>query len=119
MKATKTERAYDNDPTPDETAEYFRDAVSTLYEQFYDELNANKPRLPWDVMAEQIDQRITMRAIKSLMVERMAKANEAFSSAYRHEVSPAHSLWYSILGSTVGMNHRIADVRAGKTREQP
>ncbi len=111
---TKEKRTYDNDPLPSELAEYFADAVTEIREELERTLNPNSKT--WLEDYNKLNNQITLGEIRRRLVVIMAAKNEAFSSAYRHEVSPWHSFFYRVLGSTVGLNGLIWDrQREGRT----
>ncbi len=106
------ERHYKDDPTPEETLEYIAEAIESLREEtwtrLYEECKGNPEAR---VTPEAVSEAITLRDVERRVAEAMAAKDEAFSSDYRHEATPAHSICYRILGSTVGINCQIWDLQ--------
>lgn len=103
-----TKRSCNNDPTPDETAQYFSDAVSALTDAAFDVFPAEQYP-DYATRIALIEKSVTLDAIKDHIAGAMVAKGQAFSSDYRHEATPAHGIWYRILNGTVSVNARIWD----------
>lgn len=100
-------KSRETDPTPEQVLEYIAAAISGLYEAAWGDTEMGGP---FQESLANIDAGITLATIKQAVIARMATDGMAFSSDYRHEETPMHSIVYRMLGSTVEMNDRIAKV---------
>ena len=100
-------RRFDNDPTPEETLERTAAAVSALIERVFE----SEPAGSFADM-EKVYERIPLADIRREVAVSMNAAGDRFSSDYRHEETPMHTICLHLLGSTVGLNWLADDLRA-------